>query len=238
MGNGGLNLHSPNFPAPLQVSPMNHSTTRIVGGKSKFPKSHGLSSRPSTNGFHKQKPPPVEPDDEIALPPEQHVIQSRTFALPQELIDLIFDDNKENRLTMAELRLLLTIDGYVKHRGIGCYASKKILAEKAKCSEFHVKAMLTKYIKWGLILDTGEIRFRNISRRILEASWSRAFPIEEEEWQNRAVLAAAELTKKYGCTVKITLHPRAEINKHLSTRHDFSCRGGGMKNHAGWRDVY
>ncbi len=122
--------------------------------------------------------------DSIPTDPIEHKQQVTGIWIPIELWELV---TEEGALSFLELRLLMYINGLVKVKGIGCWASKAHFASKFNRSPNVIRQMLGKLIDMGYLLEVGWVTVRNLKYRILETSWSRIKPMGNKKETEKSI---------------------------------------------------
>lgn len=103
----------------------------------------------------------------------------RYWIIPQEVQLKVADGD----ITYAEALILITIDGFVRTRGEGCWASNKTIASMWGMGATRVSASIAKLERMGLVIVTREKKNDDTNEEIryLETWYSR---IESTPYQN------------------------------------------------------
>lgn len=110
----------------------------------------------------------VLPTIESTSLPYDH-FKFRGVGIPAEIFNLLV----ENEITPTEVILLALVDSAVDSKGLGCWMTNATLARYLGVTRLHVRRLVSKLKKRGLLIHFGWKKVGNLKFRILETSWSR-----------------------------------------------------------------
>jgi hypothetical protein len=116
------------------------------------------------------------------------------------------------KVSFLELRYLHKVDGYVRSKSIGCFASSAHLAKELECAPETIRAMAIKLKKMGLLIETGYIKVRNQKIPMRETCWSRPFQ-EPFDRLKRQKEIRAFLRKQFKQKIRCRLYSPNEVWK-------------------------
>lgn len=119
------------------------------------------TTKPSTNGH--------STNGQVKGTKEHHEPKFRGTWTPAEIHYLLY----ERTITTTEYVLLDIINSLVDAKGDGCWASNAYLADRIGMTEQHVKNMIGRLKKIGLLTHVGWKQVGEKQFRVLETAWSR-----------------------------------------------------------------
>ena len=106
---------------------------------------------------------------------EEHQLQCRGLWIPIEVASLV----EAGVINPTQAMLAAYIDGYVKLKGEGCWATNKTLARRLNLTPEWVSASISVLTRLGIVKQRGTKITEKGSLRILETSWSRIRGVKE-----------------------------------------------------------